>query len=1187
MLKKGLLLMMLPLLAGLILFGCLGGGSSSESTAGSGFVFGSITGASASSSFFAPQLVTGSAFASATVTLYNPTYSQTTTAVDGEIYFDQVEAANYVMIVLSPGAEPLYFPVSVALGERVTFNLHYNPSGALEHQLLLTLCRAVYGSTTGTKITKYMKKAASLSEVVDENFQYRTGFDLTSPTTTAALTGLTATSDSTLFDSLIANTPGDVSATGKDVAKAVLAKTSIADFYKPTVMITEYYNQLSPATQTFDNNSTIYAKVSARAYAGTNPKLGGLKVALVDKATGSAEVQTYPATYPTVTADTIEITQIFSFSSRNPGNYIIVATAIDTAQTSTPPVVSIRNTATTFQDIVVRPVTTGAAYLTATITPGNLTKTFELNVGTLAADPSVPSITAVTDTANSASIEKGDKVRLTASFGGQSATVDFSQSLEVFNDGPFTLTVTAKYYYGNAMMAKSGSTTFSYSGSLTLPATFVTVFNQEGVTSGFELGDTMYATVEAMVASVASLNQGKFKLCVWTAGLLQPLTIEVEDTGVHDWAVAKKYNLLVSGVTPFTATGTYQIAAKVGLNSGLVKFFTKEVIVSTYPPQVATLNSTTPMHVVVTFDQQVTTTEAETTANYTITGLTITAATLLADRKTVRLTTGMQQEISYPLTIQNLKDLNGNVMSAYTGSFTGTAGIGVASATATSNTKVRVVYTLEPVQADAETPANYAITGGAGLTVGAAAKVDSVTYDLTTTSQTSQSYTLQVSNVRDTLTTTAITTAAGQATFTGDKLPVVSSIAVSPAEVTSGSNKYLKNSSYSFVITFDEAMKTTVTPTVTLAKLGTTLDATETWPSSTQCQAVVDLTGEVDAGTAWTLSISAAQDAAGNAMVANTSYTYEVDTVAPNAPALSAPYNSLTYQTKEVSHTISGTKTANTDIWVKKGTAAWAMATGVTQSATTWSYATGTLSEGSTEVLFKTADIAGNLSAPATVEIKVDNTAPVWSEADIVAFTSGYYTAMTSFRYPTSDISKVYIHVKNTTVPPTSATDAGSLKHTFNATAGQYQPCKITGLNANTTYSIFVFAADALGNYSMAQRKDILTLNDSAPPAPGTRTLTGAVTISTLSAAVGTEVSVFDSTFTTLLSSAATEVSGIYTNVLASSTTTTTVRVFINGIENTSADVTPIPYPEDGGFSTINIGVAKTGGINALQAVAY
>ncbi len=81
------------------------------------------------------------------------------------------------------------------------------------------------------------------------------------------------------------------------------------------------------------------------------------------------------------------------------------------------------------------------------------------------------------------------------------------------------------------------------------------------------------------------------------------------------------------------------------------------------PPLISSASAPDANHVLVNFNEPLNSTQAINTANYSIAGLTISQAELLAGDRTARLTTNsMTNGASYTLVVNNLRDLSGNII---------------------------------------------------------------------------------------------------------------------------------------------------------------------------------------------------------------------------------------------------------------------------------------------------------------------------------------------------------------------------------------------------------------------------------------------------------------------------------------------------------------------------------------------
>ncbi len=169
-------------------------------------------------------------------------------------------------------------------------------------------------------------------------------------------------------------------------------------------------------------------------------------------------------------------------------------------------------------------------------------------------------------------------------------------------------------------------------------------------------------------------------------------------------------------------------------------------------PTVASADSPELTTVEVEFSEEVQQAGAETEGNYAISsnGVTVTAAALGADNKTVTLTTSeMVEGAEHTVTVSNVVDLAGNVVGTpNSATFTAQDKPRVDAANYVDSTHVDVVFSKQVTEASAEVTENYAINPLA--VSGAELQADGKTVRLTTATQTEgEQYTVTVSNVED------------------------------------------------------------------------------------------------------------------------------------------------------------------------------------------------------------------------------------------------------------------------------------------------------------------------------------------------------------------------------------------------------------------------------------------------------
>jgi len=175
----------------------------------------------------------------------------------------------------------------------------------------------------------------------------------------------------------------------------------------------------------------------------------------------------------------------------------------------------------------------------------------------------------------------------------------------------------------------------------------------------------------------------------------------------------------------------------------------------TPPPTITSVTAVAATTVQVVFSEPVATASAQTLGNYSINnGVTISAAVLGADTRTVTLTTSVLVTGNYTVTVNNVTDRatppnpiapNSQAGFSYTADTTRPT---ITSVTVVNATTVQVLFSEPVTMASAETVANYGISGG--VTISAAVLgADTRTVTLTTSTLASGNYTLTVNNVTD------------------------------------------------------------------------------------------------------------------------------------------------------------------------------------------------------------------------------------------------------------------------------------------------------------------------------------------------------------------------------------------------------------------------------------------------------
>ncbi len=206
-----------------------------------------------------------------------------------------------------------------------------------------------------------------------------------------------------------------------------------------------------------------------------------------------------------------------------------------------------------------------------------------------------------------------------------------------------------------------------------------------------------------------------------------------------------QYTVAVNGVKD--VSGNVMTAAQTVLFTGI----------DSTPPLVsgaAPINNTT---VDVSFNEQVDWATAQNVANYAINpAISVTAAALQADNRTIRLTTSPQAGgVNYTITVTGVKDTAGNLIAGNnTAVYAGTPPLdtlppALLSATGVNNTTVDVVFSERIESATAGNAANYTVNPALAVSA-AALQADGKTVRLTTGAQTEgTAYTVTVNNVWD------------------------------------------------------------------------------------------------------------------------------------------------------------------------------------------------------------------------------------------------------------------------------------------------------------------------------------------------------------------------------------------------------------------------------------------------------
>jgi len=224
-----------------------------------------------------------------------------------------------------------------------------------------------------------------------------------------------------------------------------------------------------------------------------------------------------------------------------------------------------------------------------------------------------------------------------------------------------------------------------------------------------------------------------------------------------------------------------------------------------------------------------------------------------------------------------------------------------------------------------------------------------------------------------------------------------------------------------------------------------------------------------------------ATDAAGNTSVFSNTNTFTVDSIAPNAPVVTAPVNGSYVTT--TTPLFTGTAEANSKVRI--------YVDGVLVDSTTangsgaWSDTSAALAQGSHTIKVTSTDAAGNTSVFSnTNTFTVDNVTP---NAPIVAAPANGSTVATTtptFSGTAEANSKVRIYVDGVLVDSTTANGSGAWS-------------KVSAALAQGSHTIKVTSTDAAGNTSVFSNINTFTVDSVAPNAPVVTTPANGSTVNT------------------------------------------------------------------------------------------
>ncbi|MBL7093193.1 Ig-like domain-containing protein, partial [candidate division KSB1 bacterium] len=173
----------------------------------------------------------------------------------------------------------------------------------------------------------------------------------------------------------------------------------------------------------------------------------------------------------------------------------------------------------------------------------------------------------------------------------------------------------------------------------------------------------------------------------------------------------------------------------------------------TTPPELVSALAQLENKVVLTFSEPVEQASAETAANYSITNnISVLGVSLLADLKTVELTTSVHVEGDYTVYISNVTDraTNPNAIapnSSFDYNYVDTIKPTILSAWLDKDHKLIVKFSELLDQTSAQLKSNYSISGG--IVIHSATLMSDSTVQLVTSKHQEQGYTLTVNNVKD------------------------------------------------------------------------------------------------------------------------------------------------------------------------------------------------------------------------------------------------------------------------------------------------------------------------------------------------------------------------------------------------------------------------------------------------------
>ncbi|MFN8062866.1 MAG: Ig-like domain-containing protein [Vicinamibacterales bacterium] len=312
--------------------------------------------------------------------------------------------------------------------------------------------------------------------------------------------------------------------------------------------------------------------------------------------------------------------------------------------------------------------------------------------------------------------------------------------------------------------------------------TFTPPFSGQAVLHVWDAGqvDTTPPTIASVTALSATQVQVVFSEPVEQASAASAanylvsgsVAVTAASLGADTRTVTLTVAALVTGTFTLTVSNVRDRAAPpntIAPNSQATFSYTAADVT---PPTISTASAVAATQVRVVFSEPVEQASATSVANYTVSGgVTVSAASLGADTRTVTLTVSTLVTGVYTLTVSNVRDratppntITAGAQATFSFTASDTTPPSLVSVTATSATQVQVVFS-EPVDlATSTAPASYTVGGGITVT-GASLGADTRTVTLTVTTLGTGTYTLTVNNVRDRATPPNTIAANTQATF--------------------------------------------------------------------------------------------------------------------------------------------------------------------------------------------------------------------------------------------------------------------------------------------------------------------------------------------------------------------------------------------------------------------------------------